>query len=125
MFTSTHWLALDNPRTLEVVVIDTTTERLIGLPEAARLLPTGRGGRPVTLSCVLRWVLDGAPGPSGERVRLDALRIGGRWLTSREAIQRFGEALTPRLDPDPPPRTPTARTRASERAARELERAGI
>jgi hypothetical protein len=108
-------------------MIDTTTETLLSLSQAARALPSSRGGRPVTLSCVLRWVLDGVRLPSGEVVRLEALRIGGRWLTSQEAIQRFAERLTPRLDgePAPTPRTPAARRRASERAARELEAAGI
>jgi hypothetical protein len=44
-----------------------------------------------------------------------------------EALQRFSERLTPRPADAPvaAPRTPAARTRASERAARELERAGI
>jgi hypothetical protein len=27
-------------------------------------------------------------------VRLEAVRLGGRWLTSREALQRFADRLT-------------------------------
>jgi hypothetical protein len=108
-------------------VIDLASESTLSLVQAARLLPPGRGGRPVTLSCILRWVLKGAPGPNGTRVKLEALRLGGRWLTSREALQRFAEALTPRLDdsPVPTPRTPAARARAAERAGKELEILGI
>jgi hypothetical protein len=107
--------------------IDLTTETTVSLSQAARLLPPGRRGRPVTLSCLLRWVLDGVKTPSGELVRLEALRLGGRWVTSREALQRFAEALTPRLAGDRPrtPRTPTTRQRAAESAARELDRLGI
>lgn len=107
-------------------MIDLATESTLSLSHAARLLPAGRGDRPVSLSCVLRWVLRGARSPNGDLVRLDALRLGGRWITSREAIQRFAEALTPRLVDDARVRrTPTARQRASERADRALEKLGV
>jgi hypothetical protein len=61
-------------------------------------------------------------------VRLEAVRLGNRWVTSREALQRFALALTPRLDSkaDPPNvRTATNRQRASHKAATELEQYGI
>jgi hypothetical protein len=107
-------------------VIDVTTESTLSLTQAARLLPAGRGGRPASFSGVLRWVLRGVRSPAGDLVRLDAIRLGNRWITSRQAIQRFAEALTPRLgDPAPSAATPAARRRASERAARELEKVGI
>ncbi len=104
-----------------------TAETLLSLSQAARHLPPGRRGRPVSMSCVLRWVLNGVPGPDGGRVRLEAVRLGGRWITSREAIQRFAERLTPRVEGQPAavPRTPDRRRRASERAAADLERQGI
>jgi hypothetical protein len=107
-------------------MIDLATEVSISLAAAARLVPA-RDGKRTHFSTIVRWVLTGARGPQGQRVRLEALRIGSRWVTSREAIQRFAEALTPKLDaePVPPPRTPTARRRASEQAARELDAAGI
>jgi hypothetical protein len=109
------------------VSIDLFSESMLALSQAARLLPPGRRGRPVSLSCVLRWVLDGVPGQDGGRVRLEAVRLGGRWVTSREALQRFAERLTPRLDsePIPAPRTHVQRDRAAARAARELDKAGI
>jgi hypothetical protein len=107
-------------------MIDLTNETSLSLAQAARLLPTGRGGRPVTLSCLLRWVLRGARSPSGEIVRLGAVRLGGRWITSREALQRFADALTPKLnDAEAKPRTQAARERASDRAGRELEKLGV
>jgi hypothetical protein len=108
-------------------VLDFTTETPISLADACKLVPPARSGKRTHIGTVLRWILDGAKGPSGEQVRLEALRIGNRWMTSRQAIQRFAEALTPRLsDSRPPvPRTPTARSRAAARAARELEKAGI
>jgi len=108
-------------------MLDITCESTPSLAQAANLLPPGRGGARPTLGCDLRWVLKGAKSPSGELVRLEAIRLGGRWLTSREALQRFAERLTPSLDGEPPaaPRTANQRRQASERAARELEGMGI
>jgi hypothetical protein len=102
-------------------------ETLLTLYEAARRLPPSRRGRPVSFSCVLRWIRDGIPGPDGRRVKLEGVRVGARWLTSEEALARWAERLTPRLDaePAPLPRTPTQRRRASEKAAKQLERIGI
>jgi hypothetical protein len=107
-------------------LIDTPTlidEQLLSLPQAARRLPPGRRGRPVTLSCILRWILDGVPGPDGQRVRLEAVRLGGRWLTSVEALARYAARLTPhtRDTEISTHRTPRQRQQASERAARKLE----
>jgi hypothetical protein len=47
-------------------------------------------------------------------------------MTSREALQRFAERLTPRADGAgrTVPRGPDNRRRASERAAAELEKLG-
>jgi hypothetical protein len=55
------------------------------------------------------------------------VRLGGRWVTSREALQRFAERLTPRLDAEAltAPRSPGSRRRGSERAAAELEKLGV
>jgi hypothetical protein len=74
-----------------------------------------------------RWILRGVPGPEGRRVRLEAVRCGGKWLTSKEALQRFIEAITPRFDTDATtaPRTMTQRQRASALAAKRLADAGI
>lgn len=110
-------------------MIDLTAETPLSLSEAARQVPPVRAGRPVHLSCILRWILSGAKGPDGNRVHLRGARLGGRWITSAEAIQEFMEALTPAIDQAaaelPTPRTTTARQRASDRAARELSQAGI
>src|SRR5579883_403932 len=101
-------------------MIDTTSENLLSLAEAVKLLPAGRGGRRVHFSTVLRWVLDGAKGPDGTRVRLEGVRLGGRWLTSRQALQRFVEKLTPAAPEHPAPRTAGQCTRAAARAGAAL-----
>jgi hypothetical protein len=77
------------------------------------------------VSCIVRWIKQGVRGPNG-RVHLEAIRIGGRFLTSVEALERFAAAQTPDLADRPQlPRTPTARRRASERAAEQLSRIGM
>jgi hypothetical protein len=107
-------------------MLDLTLEKAIPLQDVAKEIP-GRGGRPLNFSTVWRWVLKGCRGPDGAMVRLRAARIGGRWLTSQQALQEFLEALTPQLDaePAPKPRNPTKRARASERARKQLTKIGI
>jgi hypothetical protein len=108
-------------------MIDLRHETTCSLSQAAKLLPPGRRGRPVSLSCLLRWVLDGVRTPNGP-VRLEAVRLGGRWITSLEALQRFAAAQTPTLGADPinPVTRPSVvRQRASETAARQLDKLGI
>jgi hypothetical protein len=103
-------------------------ENVLSLTEAAKIPPPARGGKKCHISTLLRWILKGAKSPTGERVRLEGVRLGERWVTSREALQRFVERLTPQLDEvedRPVPTTPRQRQLASERAAAELDRIGF
>jgi hypothetical protein len=105
--------------------INLHNETLLTLNQAARMLPPSRRGRPVSLSCIYRWVLDGVKTATG-KIRLEALRIGGRWLTSAEALERFAVAQTPSLTDRPPlPRTLCARRLAAEKAEQALAKIGI
>jgi len=110
-------------------MFDLSREEPIPLSDACRLVPPGRGGRRTHLSTLLRWILTGARAPDGTTLRLEAMRIGGRWMTSLAALQRFAEGLTPALDSNTAGtlRTRTSRQRqmASEKAARALEERGI
>jgi hypothetical protein len=108
-------------------MLDLTAETPLPLAEAARLVPPARSGKRTHLSTLLRWILKGAKAPNGQLVRLEAVRLGGRWMTSAPALQRFAEALTPRLDGEASqaPRTPGKRQRAAESAGRELDSIGI
>jgi hypothetical protein len=108
-------------------MIDLTDESPISLAAACRLIPPARRGKKTHLSTLLRWIHRGARAPSGEMVRLEGVRLGGRWHTSMPAIQRFAEALTPQPYDQPlgAPRTPTQRKRGTERAAIELKSLGI
>jgi hypothetical protein len=109
-------------------MFDTTIGTPIPLAEAAKYVPPARQGKKTHLSTLLRWILTGVRTRSGEIVRLEALRLGNRWMTSREAIQRFAERLTPRIEGAStpiPPRTTGQRQRAAERAGHALGKIGI
>lgn len=107
--------------------IDLQTEKTLTLAAAARLMPPGRGGRPCHLSTVFRWITEGAKGPDGRTVRLDAVRLGGKWITSVESLERFAAALTPDLTGQRP-RTPMSASRrqaAAQRAGNQLQKMGL
>lgn len=92
-------------------MIDVTSECLMTLSAAATRLPH----RP-HISTLHRWRLRGVGG-----VRLETCMIGGRRMTSLEAIERFVDAVTQQADEEPQQvRTPRQRQRAIERAEAEL-----
>jgi len=109
------------------------TETLLSFSQAAGRLPSFRKssktGRPapITPSCIFRWVVTGVKLADGSLLRLEAVRVGGRWLTSAEALERFAARQTPTHDdaPQPQVRTPGRRQRESERAAKALSARGI
>ena len=104
-----------------MIQIDPLSEDCLTLTEAAKLMPRRRNNAKPHLSTLIRWVIDGAPSRDGRRVRLSAIRCGGRWLTSRAALREFYELLTPKLEPSlPAPMTPTKRKREDERTEKVL-----
>src|SRR5262245_19011165 len=62
-----------------------------------RILPAS-GGRRVHIGTLHRWRSHGLRG-----VRLESLKLGGRWHTSLEALQRFFDSLTPGRQATPSP----------------------
>lgn len=101
----------------------------LSLAAAGRMFPAHRGPGAINPSTVYRWATSGAKEPSGRLVKLEAVRVGGRWLTSRAAVARFVAALTaaaaPTSTPAPPiTRTPAARQKAADRAAAKLKAMG-
>lgn len=95
------------------------------LAQLARRCPRTRQNRPVSLGCVLRWVISGVRGPNGETIRLEAVRLAGRWISTPGALRRFILAQTPTGEPPPSPRTASRRQRAADRAGAELDAAGV
>jgi hypothetical protein len=65
-------------------MINISKEKLLSLRDAAQLLPRSRNGRPTHPSTILRWILHGLRGR-----KLEGARLGGRWITSAEALERF------------------------------------
>jgi hypothetical protein len=84
-------------------MLDLATEPPIPLAEAVKLIPPARCGKVTHLSTLMRWIRTGAKSPTGEVVCLEAIRLGGRWMTSRAAIQRFADRLTPHPNGGSPP----------------------
>jgi hypothetical protein len=92
---------------------------------AARGIPGYRGNPTTKPSTVFRWITKGTRAADGRVIKLEAVRVGSRWLTSRGAVARFVEALTQAATPTatpPTPRSPAARRKASERAGEELDK---
>jgi len=87
-------------------MIDLAAETLLTLEEAgARLL--------VSKATLYRWITQGSKG-----IKLDAVKVGDRWRTSEEALQRFSDSLTPKQEtsnsPGPSIRTPNQRRPCKE-----------
>lgn len=99
-------------------------EKLIGLAEAARSLPGYRGKAGMDPSTLSRWITQGAKRKNGDKVKLEAVRIGNRWLTSREAMARFAASLTGTRSVEKSIPSPSAQTRASKKAGQLLEKMG-
>src|SRR4051794_22312667 len=97
---------------------DVTREILEGsglsMSQAARRFPSYRQDRPVNASTIWRWIVDGVRLPDGSRVRLEAVRVSGRWLTSVQALARFVNRQTPTFDAEA---VSTARTPNQQRRA--------
>jgi hypothetical protein len=101
--------------------IDLKTETIIDvIRQVPPLLGAGRNGKLQHKSFLIRAITKGTNGH-----RLEALRIGKRWVTSVEAVQRWAESQT--LDAAlRPAETPAAsRRKAAEQAGRELDRLGF
>jgi len=92
--------------------------------EAAKRLPLVNGKR-VHASCIWRWARKGCRG-----VVLETRRVGHRFVTTMDALERFTKALAeqpyaprprvPRPEPSPATETPTQH---AKRRAREVESA--
>jgi hypothetical protein len=68
-------------------------ETLLTTSQAARRFPSDCMGGHIHIATIHRWIMNGICGPDGRRIHLEAVRVGSRWLTSCEAIQRFADQL--------------------------------
>ena len=97
------------------MAIDFETETIITLGEGCRAFPPNG----ISDATMARWIQKGVKG-----VKLETLLIGGRRVTSREAISRFIVAQNPD-DAPVAAITATQRRKQSEAARTELERIGV
>jgi hypothetical protein len=109
--------------------VDALVERLlgegpIGFAEVAERLGRLEGRGPVAPATIARWAARGVKVPDGRRVKLEVVRVAGRYATSWPAVVRFLAAQQP-ADAAPAPRSPAQQRRSSERAADELAKSGI
>lgn len=86
-------------------------EKLILLTEAAKEIP-GKNGR-LSIRALYRWIAKGVKG-----ARLETVKVGGRVMTSHEAVQRFIAATNQGREPTPACaiRSPAERERAAREA---------
>ena len=104
-------------------MIDVHAETVLSLNNAAAELPRRRKSSRPHVATLYRWAQRGLRG-----VKLETIQIGGTCCTSREALQRFFDALTrsernAKLDPRTPP--DRERDRRIEDAEAECDQAGI
>ena len=98
-------------------------EQIISFSEAAKLLPTHPHAR-----TIWRWGRKGVRG-----IKLEVLRLGGRFVTSIQALERFGRALaetdaeptTTATVTAPKPRSDAQRETAIARAEARLRNARV
>lgn len=100
-------------------MIDLSSEQVLSLKEAARRLPRQANGKKVHVSTLHRWCSRGLKG-----VRLESLKLGGRLVTSVEALQRFAERCST-AEPEQRVSPQKQHQQAYEQAEAELEDAGI
>src|SRR5918997_7046189 len=103
---------------------DLTSESALTLSQAAKLVPSYRAGRPTHVSRLVRWIVNGVRTDDGRVVKLEALRLGGQWVTSAAALQRFAEAMTSGQGPVVPAQTAGSRRKSAEQASRALDAIG-
>ena len=99
--------------------INLSHEQVLTLRDATRFLPRYRKGRRVHVATLYRWASAGIRG-----IRLETLKLGGRIVTSEEALQRFADRCSS-ADPIRKAHSSRKRRREIERAKEELDRAGI
>jgi hypothetical protein len=114
-----------NTQTLtSIVAVEVAAGDVNTMPQIARRCASTRQGKPVHPSTPLRWVFLGVKTPDGRRVKLEACRCGGRWVTSSAAFERFLGAQTPVLDADASPARCTSK-KSAELVEQELEKLGV
>lgn len=67
---------------------------LLNLAQAAKLLGSNHGDRPIHSATLTRWIVSGVKARDGSRLRLKALKLPGGWRVRPEDLEAFFIALT-------------------------------
>jgi hypothetical protein len=101
------------------MAIDIHTEHLWAIDDYMRLRPP-RNGKKMHKSTALRHILQGVRG-----IKLEAIKIGGTWFTSQEAVERWITSLSVIRSTDNVINEVGARRVKNERVERRLEELGF
>lgn len=102
------------------------SEGPISMSGAAKLYGSFRGGKGTHASTVVRHATKGVRLADGTVLRLEAFRLGGRLMTSKQAVYRFAARQQVEATAEAsPPRSPARRTASSAKADAELTRLGL
>lgn len=101
---------------------DLLNETVLTAREACRHRLLRRGDRPLDRSVLERWWTIGLLGPARKRIVLESARLGGKRVTSTEAVQRFLRRMN---GEDPVAPTRAQIRQQHDRAERELSAAGM
>lgn len=96
-------------------------EKLYTLEVACKMLPTERGKTGhAGASALWRWITRGKGG-----VFLDALKMGAGWVTSEEALLRFGAEVSSGIVPTQDDPSEADRQRRHKAAGEQMRAAGV
>lgn len=104
------------------------SENPIGLAQLAKKIRSHRRVGHVSTQACWRWATKGVALPGGQVVKLEVLRLAGRYLTSWAAFERFvaSQQSVESAAPLPAPaRSPGRRDKSSRKAEQVLEKAGL
>ena len=95
------------------------TEDFFSLRDVATMLPKRSDGKPIHFNTIYRWATSGLRG-----VVLETTPMGGRLMTTKDAVSRFFQQLSYARQRSVPP-VSEARRRALEHATQSLRRDGF
>jgi hypothetical protein len=112
-----------------VVISEVLAGDALSFADAARVVPSFRGGRPTHVATIWRWACKGVRLNNGSTIKLETCRCGGRHMTSRAALGRFIGAQTS-VEASGLTRSTSTPTldlsgRGAQHASQELDRMGL
>jgi hypothetical protein len=63
-------------------------------PDIVSQLPRRADGKPIPADTLREWIATGVRTATGERVRLKAVRVGGRYFLDPDSLREFVAATT-------------------------------